>query len=131
MDLLIMVGKSDLGMLISDEMNNRFHPDSELPFSRVSFSIHDDADVTVPHTAAHHAFNLYRSEQIIILKNTGEHTLWVGGTAILTGQILRLRSHQRLSMPGWTISADDLNFFLTCKEQQESKSLYILSLIHI
>ncbi|MFT5633877.1 MAG: ABC-type multidrug transport system ATPase subunit [Rubritalea sp.] len=125
MDLLIMIGKSDLGMLICDEMNDRFHADELLPFTRVIFSASPEADVRVPPQAAHHAFRLYRNDQIIILRNTGEHTLWVGGTAVISGQILRLRSHQRLSMPDWTLSADDLNFFLTCKQQNESRSLFI------
>ena len=125
MDLLILIGKSDLGMLICDEMNDRFHDDEHLPFTRVIFSSDEGADVKVPPLAAQHGFRLYRNDQIIILRNTGEHTLWVGGTAVLSGQILRLRSHQRLSMPGWTLSADDLSFFLTCKQQNESRSLFI------
>ncbi|MGJ8656394.1 MAG: ATP-binding cassette domain-containing protein [Akkermansiaceae bacterium] len=125
MDLLILIGKADLGMVICDEMNDRYHADDLLPFTRVIFSRNEDADVVVPPQAAHHAFRLYRNDQIVILRNTGEHTLWVGGTAILSGQILRLRSHQRLSMPEWTLSADDLNFFLTCKQQYESRTLFI------
>lgn len=125
MELLNLIGKADLGMLICDEMNGRYHADEKLPFTRVIFSSHPDADVKVPPQASHHAFRLYRNGQIIILRNTGEHTLWMGGTAVLPGQILRLRSHQRLSMPEWTLSGDDLNFFLTCKQQNESRSLFI------
>ena len=125
MDLLILIGKADLGMVICDEMNDHYHEEELLPFTRVIFSRNEDADVIIPPQAAHHAFRLYRNDQIVILRNTGQHTLWVGGTAILSGQILRLRSHQRLSMPEWTLSADDLNFFLTCKQQKESRSLFV------
>ncbi len=125
MDLLVMIGKSDLGMLICDEMNDRYHTNDKLPFTRLIFSSQPDADVQVPVAAANHAFRLYRSGQIVILRNTGAHTLWLGGTAVLSGQILRMRSHQRLSMPDWTLSADDLNFFLNCKQQNESRSIFI------
>lgn len=125
LDLLIMIGKADLGKVICDEMSDQYHPDHLLPFTRVTFSENKDADVTVPSQASHHAFRIYRNDQIVILRNTGEHTLWVGGTAVLKGQILRLRSHQRLSMPGWTLTADDLNFFLTSKQQNESRPLFI------
>ncbi len=125
LDLLIMIGKADLGAVISDEMTGIYHPDAMLPFTRVVFSVDKDADVRVPVKAAEQAFRLYRNEQIIILRNTGRLTLWVGGTAVLPGQMLRLRSHQRLSMPEWTLSADDLCYFLTCKQQSTSKTLYI------
>jgi len=124
-DLLTIIGREELAKIICDEMSDRFHEDDALPFTRVIFSADPEADVSVPPEAAHHAFRLYRNDQIIILRNTGNHTLWVGGTAVLSGQILRLRSHQRLSMPGWTLSADDLSFFLTCKQQNESRSLFI------
>ncbi len=124
-ELLTLIGYEELGKTICDEMNDHFRPDDELPFTRVIFSRNPDADVIVPPESTHHAFRLYRNDQIIILRNTGEHTLWVGGTAILSGQILRLRSHQRLSMPEWTLSADDLSFFLTSKQQKESRSLFI------
>lgn len=124
-ELLKKVGYEELGKIICDEMNDRYRPDDELPFTRVNFSRSPDADVIVPPESSHHAFRLYRNDQIIILRNTGEHTLWVGGTAILSGQILRLRSHQRLSMPEWTLSEEDLSFFLTAKQQNQSRSLFI------
>jgi len=125
LDLLIMIGKADLGAVITDEMSGIHHPDDMLPFTRVIFSIDKDADVQVPVLAAEHAFRLYRNEQILILRNTGKLTLWAGGTAILPNQMLRLRSHQRLSIPNWTLSADDLNYFLTSKQQGVSRSLFI------
>lgn len=130
MELLELVGQEDLGKIICDEMNGRFHDDDTLPFTRVIFSTDQNADVKVPPEANNHAFRLYRNDQIIILRNTGDHTLWVGGSAVLSGQILRLRSHQRLSMPEWTLSADDLSFFLTCKQQKESRSLFIHETSH-
>ena len=125
LDLLIMIGKAELGAVITEEMTGITHPDDMLPFTRVIFSVDKDADVQVPVLAAEHAFRLYRSEQIIILRNTGKQTLWVGGTAVLPDQMLRLRSHQRLSIPNWTLSADDLSYFLTCKQQSQSRSLFI------
>ena len=125
LELLTLIGKEQLGKTICDEMSGNFQKEAHLPFTRVIFSELPNADVRIPPSASGHEFRLYRNNLIIIVKNTGKHSLWIGGSAVLPGQILRLRSHQRLSMKDWTLSADDLSFFLSCKQQNSTRSLFI------
>ncbi len=121
--LFSLIGKSELGSAICEEMNDRFQ--DELPFTRVIFSPDPSADVQLPPDHTNHAFRLYRAGQLTVLRNTGADTLWLGGNAILSGHSTRLRSHQRLTLPGWTLFHDDLSFFLTSHQQGKSRPLFI------
>jgi len=122
-ELMRMVGREELADSIFAEMDDDYQ--ESLPFTRVVFEPNVAADVQLPPEANLYAFRLYRSGPITILRNTGNHTLWLGGNAVLKGQLVRLRSHQRLTIPSWTLSADDLSFFLTAKQQNETRSLYL------
>ncbi len=122
-ELMSLLGKSELGTMICAEMNDRYQ--EELPFNRVIFSTDEDADVLLPEAASEHSFRLYRCDQITILRNTGNNTLWLGGTAILPRQMLRLRTQQRLILPGWKLSAEDLSFFLSAHYKDDSRVLFI------
>lgn len=121
--LMSIIGQQKLAESIFAEMSDDYQ--NHLPFTRVVFEPNASADVQLPPEAELYAFRLYRSGPITILRNTGNHTLWLGGNAILKGQLLRLRSHERLTLPTWTLSADDLSFFLTAKQQNETRSLYL------
>ena len=122
-ELMAMIDQEALADSIFAEMNDDYL--EEPPFTRVVFEPNASADVQLPPEAELYAFRLYRSGPITILRNTGSHTLWLGGNAVLQGQQVRLRSHQRLTLPTWTLTADDLSFFLTAQQQNETRSLYL------
>ena len=121
--LMELLGKNDLGISICEEMNDRFH--ESLPFTRAIFAPDPSADVQLPPMARTHAFRVYRSGSLTIIRNTGHSNIWLGGTPLQPGNLLRLRSHQRVIIPGWNLTVQDLSFFLTAIEKGDARSLFI------
>lgn len=115
----------DLGEIILKELEEGYSGSKKLPFTRLIFSSTESADVQLPESTDNYAFRVYQSGEVIIARNTGGQALWLGGSSILPGGIIRMRSHQRIMLPNWTISFNDLNFFLNYKRTLQSRALFI------
>jgi ABC-type multidrug transport system ATPase subunit len=120
------LGRPDYGMAILREMRGDAgsSPDEELPFERLIFG-RDGADVILPPAAMDHEFRVYRAGDLILVRNTGNSPLWIRGRSVETGSFLRMRERQPLVVPGWTLSHEDLMFFLDVKRTGNSPSLYL------
>jgi ABC-type multidrug transport system ATPase subunit len=122
------LGRPDYGLAILREMRgDAAEPaDPELPFERLVFG-RDGADVLLPPAAVDHEFRVYRAGDLILVRNTGIAPLWIRGRSVETGSFLRMRERQPLVVPGWTLSHEDLLFFLDVKRTGNSPSIYLES----
>ena len=106
------LGRPDYGVAILREMRgDAGQPaDEDLPFERLIFG-REGADVLLPPAAGDHEFRVYRTGDLILVRNTGLAALWIRGRSVETGSFLRMRERQPLVVPGWTLSYEDLMFF--------------------
>ena len=120
------LGRPDYGVAILREMrgDGGEPADEELPFERLVFG-RDGADVLLPPAAGDHEFRVYRAGDLILVRNTGISPLWIRGRSVETGSFLRMRERQPLVVPGWTLSYEDLMFFLDVKRTGNSPTLYL------
>jgi len=120
------LGRPDYGVAILREMRgDAGEPaDEDLPFERLIFG-RDDADVLLPPAASEHEFRVYRAGDLILVRNTGVSPLWIRGRSVETGSFLRMRERQPLVVPGWTLSHEDLMFFLDVKRTGNAPSIYL------
>ena len=120
------LGQPEFGTAILREMrgDEEQPPDSELPFERLIFG-RDGADVTLPPAAADHEFRVYRAGDLMLVRNTGRAPLWIRGRSVATGSFLRVRERQPLVVPGWTLSHEDLLFFLDVKRTGNAPAIYL------
>ncbi len=122
------LGRPDYGVAILREMrgDGGDPADWELPFERLVFG-RDGADVLLPPAAGDHEFRVYRAGDLILVRNTGISALWIRGRSVETGSFLRMRERQPLVVPGWTLSYEDLMFFLDVKRTGNSPTIYLES----
>ena len=120
------LGRPEYGAAILREMRGDAGepPDEELPFERLIFG-RDGADVLLPPAASDHEFRVYRAGDLILVRNTGLAPLWIRGRSVETGSFLRMRERQPLVVPGWTLSHEDLMFFLDVKRTGNAPSIYL------
>jgi ABC transport system ATP-binding/permease protein len=120
------LGRPDYGLAILREMRgDAGEPaDADLPFERLIFG-GDGADVLLPPAASDHEFRVYRVGDLILVRNTGLAALWIRGRSVATGSFLRMRERQPLVVPGWTLSHEDLMFFLDVKRTGNAPAIYI------
>ncbi len=120
------LGRPDYGVAILREMrgDGGEPADEELPFERLVFG-RDGADVLLPPAAGDHEFRVYRAGDLILVRNTGISPLWIRGRSVETGSFLRMRERQPLVVPGWTLSYEDLMFFLDVKRTGNSPTIYL------
>ncbi len=120
------LGRPDYGVAILREMRgDAGQPaDKDLPFERLIFG-RDGADVLLPPAAGDHEFRVYRTGDLILVRNTGVAPLWIRGRSVETGSFLRMRERQPLVVPGWTLSYEDLMFFLNVKRTGNAPSIYL------
>lgn len=120
------LGRPDYGLAILREMRGDAGEASanELPFERLVFG-DADADVQLPPAASDHEFRVYRAGDLILVRNTGVAPLWIRGRSVDTGSFLRMRERQPLVVPGWTLSHEDLMFFLDVKRTGNTPSIYL------
>lgn len=114
-----------LGEMIIEEIEEGYSGTKKLPFTRLIFASSDHADVYIPDSPDHYSFRVYQSGEVIIVRNTGDQALWLSGSSIIPGGIIRMRSHQRIMLPSWTISHNDLIFFLNYKSTLHPRTLFI------
>ncbi|WP_265595156.1 ATP-binding cassette domain-containing protein [Haloferula sp. BvORR071] len=107
------LGRPDHARQILAEMSGEAadHPG----FERLIFGADEEAEVRLPEQAAGHAFRVYRASDLLLVRNTGENPLWVRGRSLESGAFLRMRERQQLVVPGWTLTCEDLVFFLNVK----------------
>lgn len=121
------LGSDETSAAILAEMQGK-QPAGPLPFDKVSFataSTGQNADVTMPESMARFAFCAYRSQDLILVRNLGQESIWISGSSLEPGQILRLRKHQRIGLPTWTLTADDVVFFLNAARTGHRQTLYL------
>ncbi len=120
------LGRPDYGTAILREMRGDAGEASpaELPFERLVFG-RDGADVLLPPAANDHEFRVYRAGDLILVRNTGDAPLWIRGRSVDTGSFLRMRERQPLVVPGWSLSHEDLMFFLDVKRTGNTPSIYL------
>ncbi len=120
------LGKPELGGAILREMRGDLEvaDGAELPFERLIFG-RDGADVILPPAAVDHEFRVYRAADLILVRNTGSAPLWIRGRSVETGSFLRMRERQPLVVPGWTLSFEDLLFFLDVKRTGNAPAIYL------
>jgi ABC-type multidrug transport system ATPase subunit len=120
------LGRPDCGTAILREMRGDADEtgNSQLPFERLIFG-KEGADVVLPPAAVEHEFRVYRAEDLILVRNTGHAPLWIRGRSVETGSFLRMRERQPLVVPGWTLSFEDLMFFLDVKRTGNAPAIYL------
>ena len=96
-------------------------------FERVVFGSGEAADVELPAEATGHGFRVYRAADLVLVRNTGEHPLWVRGRSLESGAYLRMRERQQIVLPGWTLTAEDLVSFLNVKLTGKSAAIFLAS----
>ncbi|MFC4993326.1 ATP-binding cassette domain-containing protein [Rubritalea tangerina] len=125
LDFFQRLDGNGLGELILKELEEGYSGTKKLPFTRLIFSSTDNADVCLPESTENYAFRVYQSGEVIIIRNTGGQALWLSGSSVVPGGIIRMRSHQRIMLPSWTISYNDLNFFLNYKRTHQPRALFV------
>ncbi len=108
------IGRPDYGTAIIAEMRGTAADENSLPFERLIFG-HGQVDIQLPAEARDHEFRVYRVSDLTLLRNTGDRSLWIRGRSIEQGGFLRVRERQRVVIPGWSLSHEDLAFFLEAK----------------
>lgn len=110
------LGRLEDGAAILQEMRGDVDDptDEALPFERLIFC-RSGGDVALPPAAAEHAFRVYRAGDLVLVRNTGGQPLWIRGRSVKPGGFLRMRERQPLVVPGWSLSHEDLLFFLDVK----------------
>jgi ABC-type multidrug transport system ATPase subunit len=122
------LGRPEFGTAIMREMRGEasISGEDELPFERLVFG-RDGADVLLPPAAEGCEFRVYRAADLVLVRNTGITPLWMRGRSVETGSFLRMRERQPLVVPGWTLSFEDLLFFLDVKRTGNAPAIYLQS----
>ncbi len=117
------LGRPDHARMILREMSGDDGEDTGI--ERVTFGAPGETDVALPKTAAGHAFRVYRAADLVLLRNTGEKPLWVRGRSLECGAFLRMRERQQMAVPGWTLTCEDLLFFLNVKRTGSRPAIFL------
>lgn len=118
------LGAATVSKAILAEMNDEDQP-APLPFEKISFSAHQNADVILPDSLAGYSFHAYRSQDITLIRNCGDRPIWISGSSLEPAQVHRLRAHQNIGLPDWTLSSDDITFFLNASRTGHRQSLFL------
>lgn len=114
----------DAGTAIMEEMKGQPHS-VPLPFDKVTFGAGGSADVEIRSHAEGFAFSAYRAKDLVVIRNTGREPIWISGSSLQGGQLMRLRNHQSIALPDWILSAEDISFFLNSARTGRRQSLYL------
>lgn len=125
LELFHQLDGNGLGKIILQEIEEGYNGTQKLPFTRLICSSEESADVQLPSSIEKYAFRVYQAAQVIIVRNTGDQALFLSGSSLIPGGIIRMRSHQRIMLPNWTLSYNDLSFFLNYKRTHQPRSLFL------
>lgn len=118
------LGRPELGRAVVREMQESAD-DSTPPFERLTFGVDPEGDVALPPEAEGHSFRIYRAGDLVLVRNTGRQPIWLRGRSLDHGAFMRMREHQHLVVPGWTLSHTDLVFFLNVALTGNRPSIYL------
>ena len=120
------LGRPDYGAAIMREMRAEGEGEGvgEPPFERLRFG-HAGADVILPPSAVGHEFRVYRAGDLVLVRNSGSQPLWIRGRTVEPGGFLRMRERQPLVVPGWSLTRDDLVFFLDARRTGNMPAIYL------
>ncbi|QJE98537.1 ATP-binding cassette domain-containing protein [Luteolibacter luteus] len=118
------LGRPDMARQILAEMSGE-EPAENPGFERLTFSAAEGAEISLPSQAEGHAFRVYRAADLILVRNTGENPLWVRGRSLESGAFLRMRERQQLVVPGWTLTCEDLLYFLNVKRTGNRPAIFL------
>ncbi len=118
------LGQPETGSAILREMRGDPGDFGELPFEKLILG-GNDSDVVLPPASGSQEFRIYRAGDLTLLRNTGEAPLWVRGKSLETGAFMRVRERQELVIPGWTMSYEDVQFFLDVRKTGIMPALYL------
>jgi ABC-type multidrug transport system ATPase subunit len=107
------LGRPEYGQAIIAEMTAGQEP-ADPPFEKLIFGNEEDpeSNIALPAEAVGVSFRVYRAGDLVLVRNTGTGLLWVRGRSLETGTFLRMRERQQLVVPGWSLTFEDLVFFL-------------------
>jgi ABC-type multidrug transport system ATPase subunit len=117
------LGRPDYGLAILREMRGVDFSEQP-PFERLRFG-GDEPDVVLPPSARNHSFRVYRTGDLILVRNIGPAPLWIRGRSLEAGAFLRMRERQPLVIPGWSLTQEDLQFFLDVGRTENPPSIFI------
>ena len=120
------LGKPDHARQILEEMAG-IPQSGPAAFERLVFGHGAEADVQLPKEAADHGFRVYRAADLILVRNSGNAPLWVRGRSLEPGNFLRMRARQQLVVPGWTLTYEDLLFFLNVALTGNHSTIFLAS----
>ncbi len=120
------LGTPEHARQILDEMGG-LPANSPVGFERIIFSRRHYADVVLPEEARDHGFRVYRAADLVLVRNTGKAPLWMRGRSLEPGNFLRMRPRQQLLVPGWTLTCEDLVFFLNVALTGNPSTIYLAS----
>ncbi len=119
------LGQPDVARQILYEMMGEGVDPPPRDFERVIFGRGGDADVALPAAANEHGFRVYRAADLVLVHNSGKAPLWVRGRSLESGAFLRMRARQQLVVPGWTLTCEDLIFFLNAALTGVPSTVYL------
>lgn len=120
------LGRPDHARQILTEMGT--NPlDRPVGFERVIFDTTAESDIRLPASAENHAFRVYRAADLVLVRNTGQAPLWVRGRSLESGNFLRMRARQQLVVPDWTLTCEDLIFFLNVALTGNHSTIFLAS----
>lgn len=114
----------DAGTAIMEEMKGEQHS-VPLPFDKVTFGCDEESDVAIQSHDQGFAFAAYRAKDLIVIRNFGKEPIWISGSSLQSGQLMRLRKHQSIALPDWVLTAEDISFFLNSARTGHRQSLYV------
>lgn len=118
------LGRPELGQAVLHEMLGG-GDGAPPPFERLAFAGDASGDVALPPAAEGCSFHLYRAGDLVLVRNTGTRPIWLRGRSLEPGAFLRMREHQQLEVPGWTLTHADLVFFLNVARTGVRRSIYL------
>lgn len=118
------LGRPDHARQILAEMSDA-PLDQPVGFERVIFGTSDRADVRLPASDKDHSFRVYRAADLVLVRNTGREPLWVRGRSLESGNFLRMRARQQLVVPHWSLTCEDLIFFLNVALTGNTSTIFL------
>ena len=115
---------AEIGDSIINEMEGK-KAIAPLPFDKVTFSTSPSEGVLLPFPDRDITFCAYRSKDLTLISNIGDEPIWISGSSLASGQSMRLRQHQNIRLPDWTLTMDDVSFFLNSALTGHRRTLFL------